>query len=42
MAQPASAQRLEQVIRTYIQACDDADAGAIAACFVAEAVHYFP
>jgi methyltransferase len=42
MAQPASAQRIERVIRTYIQACNDADAEAIAACFVAEAVHYFP
>src|SRR5262249_19786638 len=42
MAQPASAQRIEQVITTYIQACNDADADAIAACSVAEAVHYFP
>jgi hypothetical protein len=42
MTQSASAQRIEQVIRIYIQACNDADAEAIAACFVAEAVHYFP
>ena len=36
------AQRIEQVIRTYIQACNDADAEAIAACFCREAVHYSP
>jgi hypothetical protein len=42
MAQPAPAQRMEHVIRTYIQACNDADAAAIAACFCPEAVHYFP
>jgi hypothetical protein len=33
---------MEQVIRTYIQACNDADAEAIAACFCPNAVHYFP
>jgi hypothetical protein len=37
-----TAQRIEQVIRKYIQACNDADAPAIAACFCSEAVHYFP
>ena len=42
MAQPTPAQRMEHVIRTYIQACNDADAAAIAACFYPEAVHYFP
>jgi ketosteroid isomerase-like protein len=42
MAQPTPAQRLEHVIRTYIQACNDADANAIAACFGPEAVHYSP
>src|SRR5262245_19025151 len=42
MAQPIAAQRMEQVIRTYIQACNDADGKAIAACFTREAVHYFP
>ena len=42
MAQPPIAQRMEQVIRTYIQACNDGDAKAIAACFGPEAVHYFP
>ena len=36
------AQRIEQTIRTYIQACNDADAEAIAACFCPDAVHYFP
>jgi len=33
---------MEHVIRTYIQACNDADANAIAACFGPEAVHYSP
>src|SRR6266568_6199180 len=42
MAQPMPAQRMEHVIRTYIQACNAADAAAIAACFCPEAVHYFP
>ena len=42
MAQPTPAQRMEHVIRTYIQACNDADAAAIAACFCPEAVHYLP
>jgi methyltransferase len=42
MAQPIPAQHLEHVIRTYIQACNDADAAAIAACFCPEAVHYLP
>ena len=40
MAQPTSAHRMEQVIRTYIQACNDADAEAIAACFCPEGVQY--
>lgn len=42
MAEIAFAQRMEHVIRTYIQACNDADAAAIAACFSPEAVHYYP
>jgi methyltransferase len=42
MAEPAPAQRIEQIIRTYIQACNDADAEAIAACFLPDAVHYGP
>jgi methyltransferase len=42
MAQPTPAQRIEQLITTYIRACNDADAKAIAACFRAEAVHYGP
>jgi methyltransferase len=36
------AHRMEKVVRTYIRACNDADAGAIAACFSPNAVHYFP
>ncbi len=40
MAQPTSAQRMEQVMRTYFQACNEADAAAIAACFCPEATHY--
>jgi hypothetical protein len=42
MADPKPAQRMEHVVRTYIQACNDADAPAIAACFSPEAVHYYP
>ena len=42
MAQAASAQRIEQAIRTYIGACNNADANAIAACFCRDAVHYLP
>ncbi len=42
MVQPTPAQRMEHVIRTYIQACNDADAEAIAASFCPDAVHYFP
>ena len=42
MAQPTPAQRMEHVIRTYIQACNDADTEAIAASFYPEAVHYSP
>ena len=42
MGQPTPAQRMEHVIRTYIQACNDADAEAIAAAFCPDAVHYFP
>ena len=42
MAAPTAAKRMEHVIRTYIQACNDADAEAIAACCCPEAVHYFP
>jgi len=42
MAQTTIAQRMEQVARTYIQAYNDGDANAIAACFGPEAVHYSP
>jgi methyltransferase len=42
MVQLTPTQRMEQVIRTYIQACNDANAEAIGACFSAEAVHYSP
>ena len=42
MVQPTPAQRMEHVIRTFIQACNDADAAAIAACFCPEAVQYAP
>jgi len=42
MTQTMTARRMEQVIRTYIQACNNADAEAIAGCFCPDAVHYFP
>lgn len=40
--EPLPAQRIEQVIRAYIKACNDGDAAGIAACFHPDAVHYFP
>jgi hypothetical protein len=42
MTQNRLAQQLEQVVRTYIQACNDADGDAVAACFSSDAVHYMP
>ena len=42
MAKDSRARGMEQVIRTYIKACNDGDAEGIAACFSPEAVHYFP
>src|SRR5579872_4099750 len=33
---------IEQTIRTYIKACNEADADAIASCFLPEAAHYHP
>jgi hypothetical protein len=33
---------MEQAIRTYIDACNAADADAIARCFESDAEHYFP
>jgi methyltransferase len=34
--------RMEDLIRTYFAACNAADVEGIAACFVPDAVHYFP
>ena len=42
MALPEAAQRMEQVVRAYTQACNDADVDGIAACFSADAEFYFP
>ena len=42
MAPLPIAKRMEQVIRTYIEACNNADATAISACFRSDAVHYGP
>lgn len=36
------AERIEQVVRNYIQACNDADANAVGACFCPDGTHYFP
>ena len=33
---------MEALIRTYFDACNEADTDKMAACFVPEAVHYFP
>lgn len=37
-----SVERMEAAVRGYFDACNAADAGAIAAYFVPDAVHYFP
>ena len=42
MAPLTIAKRMEQVIRGYIEACNHADAAAISACFLPDAVHYAP
>jgi hypothetical protein len=42
MSESNVATRIEQAIRDYIQACNDGDAEKVAACFVSDAVHYFP
>ena len=42
MSESNVATRIEQAIRDYIQACNDGDAERVAACFVSDAVHYFP
>jgi methyltransferase len=42
MAQLSLAERMEQAIRKYIQACNNGDAASISACFRADAVHYAP
>ena len=41
MVEPSFARRIEQMVRTYFQACNDGDAAAVAACFCPDAVHYF-
>src|SRR5580700_3148074 len=35
-------ERMEQTVRTYINACNDANPHAVAACFSPDAVHYMP
>ena len=42
MTQASFAARMEQAIRTYIEACNAADADAISQCFEPDAEHYFP
>ena len=37
-----TAQRIEHVIRAYVEALNSADADGIAACFCQDADHYFP
>jgi len=38
----ALAQRMEQMVRAYIQGCNDADPETISACFVPDAIHHTP
>jgi len=42
MTEPTLARRIEQAVRNYFRACNDGEAKAIAACFSADGVHYFP
>src|SRR5262249_30983952 len=42
MAERIPVQSIEQIIRMYIEACNDADSKAIAACLCPDAVHYGP
>ena len=42
MAASPNATRMDQVIREYIQACNDGDAEKIAAYLHADAIHYYP
>ena len=37
-----SADQMERIIRRYYDGCNAADVSKMAACFTAEAVHYFP
>ncbi|MGZ3274767.1 MAG: nuclear transport factor 2 family protein, partial [Caulobacteraceae bacterium] len=34
--------RMDGLIRRYFDGCNEADTGKIAACFIPDAVHYFP
>jgi hypothetical protein len=42
MATNPIAQKMEQMVAAYFEACGKVDAKAIAACFAPSAVHYFP
>jgi hypothetical protein len=42
MADAMPAQRMEQLVRAYFDACNAMDARGIADCFCPDAVHYFP
>jgi methyltransferase len=42
MSKLSIGQSMEQAIREYIRACNDADAQAISACFEPDAQHFFP
>jgi ketosteroid isomerase-like protein len=42
MTDDALAERMERVISDYFEACKNADAETISACFCPDGVHYFP
>ena len=42
MTTKPSAQKMEQMVSAYFEACGKQDPNAIAACFAPGAVHYFP
>ncbi len=42
MAENPAAQKMEQMVHVYFDACSEQDPNAIAACFTPDGVHYLP
>jgi hypothetical protein len=41
-ARSTKAKHMENLVRSYMKACSDSDADAIAACLTPDCIHYFP